>query len=140
MLADTRITFKTSEVHCGDGDPNGLAPCQEGFGLCEIIPPPSCAAGSGSSNGRSIGYYQASNTRDRLCNRISPSQIVLDGYTHLYFAFAEIDPNSFEIVPADLADITLYTEFTALQHSTLETWIAIGGFDFSDAGPTHSTW
>ena len=66
----------TDEIHCGDPDPNGLAPCQAGFGLCQIIPPPSCDASAGSANGRSIGYYQASNTRDRLCNRISPSQIV----------------------------------------------------------------
>lgn len=135
-----RILIQTDEAHCGDLDPNGLAPCQEGFGLCEIIPPPSCAEGGGSTSGRTIGYYQASNVRDRLCNRISPSQIVLDGYTHLYFAFAEIDPQTFGVVPADPADVTLYTEFAALQTSSLQTWIAIGGFDFNDVGPTHTTW
>ena len=66
----------TDEIHCGDPDPKGLAPCQAGFGLCQIIPPPSYEASADSANGRSIGYYQASNTRDRLCNRVSPSQII----------------------------------------------------------------
>lgn len=71
------------------------------FGLCTVIPAPSCDGGSGSANGRTIGYYQASNTRDPLCNRVSPSQIDTDGLTHLYYAFAKIDPNSFAIVPAN---------------------------------------
>ena len=62
------------------------------------------------------------------------------GYSHLYFAFAAIDPTTFAVVPTDLADVALYTQFTALQRSGLETWIAIGGFDFSDNGPTHTTW
>ncbi|KAK6429838.1 hypothetical protein LTR95_014010 [Oleoguttula sp. CCFEE 5521] len=130
----------TDENHCGDSDPNGLTPCQEGYGLCQIIPPPSCGQGSGSSNGRSIGYYQASNTRDRLCNRISPSQINIDGLTHLYFAFAKFDASSYQIVPGDSGDIELYTQFTALQSKGVKTWIAIGGFDFSDPGPTRTAW
>lgn len=77
----------------------------------------------------------------RLCETIAPSQIVLDGYTHLYFAFATIDPATFSVVPTDPGDVQLYAEFTALSSPTLATWIAIGGFDFSDAGiPTHTTW
>ena len=83
---------QTQEEHCGDPDPHGLTPCQTGYGLCQIVPPPSCGQGSGSTNGRTIGYYQASNTRDRLCNRISPSQIITTGLTHLYFAFAYVSP------------------------------------------------
>lgn len=32
-------------------------------------------------------------------------------------------------------------EFTALARNGLQTWIAVGGFDFSDEGtPTHTTW
>ncbi|OQO00802.1 hypothetical protein B0A48_13489 [Cryoendolithus antarcticus] len=130
----------THQAHCGDIDPNGQAPCQKGYGLCEIIPPPSCVQGSGSTNGRSIGYYQASNTRDRLCNRISPSQINLDGLTHLYFAFAKFDATSYQMVPGDSGDIELYTQFTALQSKGVKTWIAVGGFDFSDPGTTRTAW
>jgi chitinase len=35
----------------------------------------------------------------------------------------------------------MYTEFTGLKTANLKTWIAIGGFDFSDANATtHTTW
>ena len=131
---------QTDEIHCGNPDPNGKAPCQEKFGLCKIVPSPSCSAGANSANGRTIGYYQASNTRDRLCDRVSPSHIDTSGLTHLYFAFAKIDPASFGIVPGNSEDIPRYEEFTKLQSSSLKTWIAIGGFDFSDPGPTRNTW
>ena len=130
----------TDEIHCGNPDPHRLTPCQEGFGLCQTIPAPSCGQGSGSSNERSIGYYQVSNTRDRLCNRISPSQINLDGLTHLYFAFARFDPASYHITPGNDGDVELYAEFNALQSTGVKTWIAIGGFDFSDPGPTRTAW
>lgn len=82
----------TDAAHCLSPDPTD--PCQAGYGLCEIIPPPSCGLGSGSTGGRSIGYYQASNTRDRLCNKVPPSQIITEGFTHLYFAFAAVSTSS----------------------------------------------
>jgi chitinase len=68
-----------------------------------------------------IGYYQGSNTRNRWCNNIYPSDIDSEGYTHLYYAFASIDPNSYSIVPANDADIPLYTQFTALISRGLQT-------------------
>jgi chitinase len=59
----------------------------------------------------------------------------------LYFAFASIDPTNFMIKPAHPEDELLYPEFTALQREGLQTWIAIGGFDFSDSNQaTHTTW
>ena len=105
------------------------------------MPPPSCGEGSGTaSGGRKVAYYQAANVRDRRCNRISPAQIDTTGLTHLYFAFASIDPVSFDVVPANSEDLGLYRPFTALKTSSMQTWIAIGGFDFSDPGPTRTTW
>ncbi|KAI4274222.1 MAG: hypothetical protein LQ337_004074 [Flavoplaca oasis] len=130
----------TSDVHCGNPDPNGLTPCQEGMGNCFKVPPPTCDPGAGSANLRTIGYYQASNTRNRLCNRISPANIDVEGLTHLYFAFAKISPTTYSIVPDNPGDVELYRPFTKLRSSNLETWIAIGGFDFSDPGPTRFTW
>lgn len=76
----------------------------------------------------------------RQCHRIPPAQIDTTGLTHLVFAFAFIHPQTFEIVPGDLNDISLYPEFTALKTQQLETWIAVGGFTFSDPGPTFTTW
>jgi chitinase len=35
----------------------------------------------------------------------------------------------------------VYSEFTALKSQRVETWIAVGGFDFSDPNTTtHYTW
>ncbi|KAF3807414.1 Chitotriosidase-1 [Colletotrichum gloeosporioides] len=129
----------TSETHCIG--PNKFSPCQEGFGKCSIIRPKTCGEGSGTTGGRTIGYYQASNVRDRVCNRIAPSQIKTAGYSHLYFAFASIDPASFAVIPAQAADEPLMREFTALKKSGLQTWVAVGGYDFSDKErSTHTTW
>ncbi|CAN9141178.1 unnamed protein product [Alternaria alternata] len=125
----------TSEVHCIG--PNKFTPCQEGFGSCEIIRPKTCGEGSGSTKGRTIGYYLASNSRDRLCNRVFPKDINAEDYTHLFFSFASIDPNTFRIRPWDDADIPLMEDFTALNTNT---WIAVGGYTFSDNGTTHTTW
>ena len=44
------------------------------------------------------------------------------------------------VVPGDPADIPIYTQFTDLKSSVLQTWIAIGGWDFNDPGPTQTTW
>jgi chitinase len=38
------------------------------------------------------------------------------------------------VVPGDPADVGLYQEFTALKSGTLQTWIAIGGWNFNDLG------
>jgi len=126
----------TSTAHCANPD----AACQQGYGLCEIIPPPSCTGG-GQTAGRKIGYYPASNVRGRRCNRIDPEHIRTEGLTHMNFAFASINPTTFEIVPWDVEDVALYSRFTALKTPTLQTWIAIGGYDFSNPeAATHTTW
>ncbi len=120
----------------------GTLPCQAGYGSCAISGSPSCPAGGGSTNGRTVGYYQSWNVRDRLCNKVSPNQLNTTGYTHLFYSFASIDPVTFNIAPAHADDDAMMREFTALSSSgQLQTWIAIGGFDFSDPGqPTHTTW
>ncbi|MCJ1283616.1 hypothetical protein MMC26_002947 [Xylographa opegraphella] len=129
--------------YCGTGSdfcesPNPQAPCQQGFGSCQIVSAPSC--GGDSANGRSIAYYQVANVRERQCNRITPAQINTTGLTHLNLAFASIDPSTFMVVPGDDADIEIYQQFTSLKSSTLKTWVAIGGWDFNDPGPTETTW
>ncbi|KAM7183639.1 Glycoside hydrolase superfamily [Rhypophila sp. PSN 637] len=132
----------TTDIYCTNADPKGgLLPCQQGFGSCQIKKGRTCGTNSGTTNGRTIGYYQGSNTRNRLCNHIAPKDIISTGYTHLYYSFASINPTTFAVVPAEPADVPLYTEFTALKSRGLQTWIAVGGFDFSDANQaTHGTW
>lgn len=71
---------------------------------------------------------------------MTPAQINTAGLTHLYFAFAIFNPSNFAVTPVDASDVPVYTEFTALKTSSLQTWIAIGGFDFSNIGATRTTW
>lgn len=108
-----------------------------------MITPPSCGENSGTSSGRMVGYYQASNSRDRICNGITPSQIKTEGYTHLFFAFASIDPSSFVVKPWSNEDIPLMREFTKLkgQGRNLQPWIAVGGWQLNEPSePTFTTW
>ncbi|KIH89906.1 hypothetical protein SPBR_00013 [Sporothrix brasiliensis 5110] len=126
------------------------------------------AVGGNSASGRKIGYWQSSNVHKRQykdgkfkCPPVRPGDIPLDTniplggrWTHLYYAFGAINPKTFHIVD-DPAKAPLYTEFTALKYrpNGPQTWIAVGGFDFSDPGvdpdaetdtapdvSTHSTW
>uniref|UniRef100_L2GC33 chitinase n=1 Tax=Colletotrichum fructicola (strain Nara gc5) TaxID=1213859 RepID=L2GC33_COLFN len=133
----------TTDVYCHNADPlHGTLPCQAGYGSCAITGSPSCAQGSGSSKGRTIGYYQSWNARTRLCNRVTPKQLDTKGYTHLFFSFAFIDPAAFTIATAHPDDVPLMKEFTDLsKDGNLQTWIAIGGFDMSNPeAATHKTW
>jgi chitinase len=88
-----------------------------------------------------VGYYQSWNVRNRVCNKVSPRDLNTTGYTHLFYSFASIDPATYRIAPAHTDDPAMMREFTGLAKDGLQTWIAIGGFDFSDPGtPTHTTW
>ncbi|KAK2074979.1 hypothetical protein P8C59_009144 [Phyllachora maydis] len=128
--------------YCGTGSdfcssPQPDAPCQAGFGSCDEVAAPTC--GGSSASGRSMAYYQVSNSYSRECQRISPSQIDTTGLTHLILAFVSIDPTSFEIVPVDSRDVPLYSDFTARKSDGLQTWVSVGGWDFNDPGPTQTT-
>ncbi|KPM40559.1 hypothetical protein AK830_g5976 [Neonectria ditissima] len=133
----------TTEVFCHNADPaHNTLPCQAGYGSCSIASSPSCAKGGGSTNGRMIGYYQSWNVRTRKCDTKTPKQLDTKGFTHLFYSFAFIDPTSFKVVPAHDDDPKQMREFTALsKDGKLKTWIAIGGFDFSNPeAKTHHTW
>jgi chitinase len=124
----------TEAVHCIDPEPQfGKTPCQQGYGKCEVLQPPQCG-GNSASSGRKIGYYQAFQ-RDRKCNYVAPGDINTDGFTHLFFAFAFFDPGDFSLRFAHKEDEDVVKEFTALQRPGLQTWLAIGGWDFNEPGP-----
>ncbi|KAK4118449.1 glycoside hydrolase family 18 protein, partial [Parathielavia appendiculata] len=132
----------TTTEFCHNADPlRGTLPCQAGYGSCYISGAPSCPYGGGSTNGRMVGYYQSWNMRNRVCNKVAPRDLNTTGYTHLFYSFASIDPATYRIAPAHADDPAMMREFTSLAKDGLQTWIAIGGFDFSDPGtPTHTTW
>lgn len=62
-------------------------------------------------------------------------------YTHINYAFASIDPLTFEVRPANLDEVPLYSRLTALKNDDpdLKVNIAIGGWSFNDPGPTTTT-
>ncbi|KAM0443842.1 hypothetical protein ACHAQK_002588 [Fusarium lateritium] len=128
--------------HCGVEDEfcragNADNSCQKDFGSCTKIELPSC--GGRLAFERSIRYYQFANVRGRQSNRITPKQNRTKGFTHLYGAFATIDPDTFAVKPWHDDDVKLYKEFTSLKTKGLETWIAIGGWTFNDPRPTRTT-
>jgi chitinase len=73
----------------------------------------------------------------RKCHDFPPSSIPVQALTHLNFAFAFLDADTYDVIPMD--DETprqLFQDVTDLksQASALEVWIAIGGWTFSDNG------
>lgn len=57
-------------------------------------------------------------------------------------AFAYYDPELFTITSMDANMQSLLSRFTALKskYPGLQTWISVGGWSFSDAGPTQGAW
>ncbi|RYP21255.1 hypothetical protein DL767_009307 [Monosporascus sp. MG133] len=101
---------------------------------------PSCAVKKSSRFKRVVGYYESWST-DRACNRFYPEQIPRGIYSHINFAFASINPRTFELVPAAEKDIDLYKRVASLKNkdANLKVLIAVGGWTFNDPGPTATT-
>ncbi|KAJ7209087.1 putative class V chitinase [Mycena rebaudengoi] len=123
--------------------------CCSEFGFCgttsmfcgnATVRSPSCSGGS-SSNQRTIGYYEGwSNTR--ACDQMYPENLPIGAYTHLNFAFAFIDPQSFAVAPMDSGHVELYSRLTNLKNRSpgLQVWISIGGWSMNDPDqPTATT-
>lgn len=57
------------------------------------------------------------------------------------FAFASIDPSSYQLMPMDSFTGTLYSQMVAIKNKNpgLEVWISIGGWSFNDPGATANT-
>lgn len=72
---------------------------------------------------------------------MAPADIPLGYYTHINFAFALIDPDTYDIAPMSDDVAALYDDVTALKANQpdLEVWISIGGWSMNDPGPTQTT-
>lgn len=120
-------------------DPN-YSECSTQYGGCGSVPRPSCGGGSGVSK-RNVGYYESwSNTHS--CQSVSPEDLNLDGFTFINFAFASFDASTFSITPMDSNAASLYSRFTALKSKKpgLQAFISIGGWAFTDPGPTQDAY
>ncbi|KAF5655126.1 glycoside superfamily [Fusarium sp. NRRL 25303] len=123
--------------------------CCSKFGFCgtteefcgkETVKRPSCSIGTQTVD-RVIGYY-GSGGATRPCNRMAPASFPQGVYTHIYFAFGSIDPDSFKVIPGTADDERLYPDLAALKTRDIgqELWLSIGGWTFSDNGsPTATT-
>ncbi|KAH8892941.1 glycoside hydrolase [Thozetella sp. PMI_491] len=123
--------------------------CCSKFGFCGTTPEfcgdltiqnPSCPGG-GSANQRTIGYYEGWSPT-RQCDPMYPESIQIGTYTHLNFAFATINPDTFAIEPSSPDDIDLYRRLTGLKQTfpNLQVWISIGGWSMNDPDqPTATT-
>lgn len=120
--------------------PYGFCGTTEEFCGNSTVTRPSCDVDSQSIT-RVIGYYE-SGAATRSCDGMIPLSFPQGVYTHIYFAFGSIDPDTFEVIPATAGDETLYPQLQALQSRDLgqQLWLSIGGWDFTDSGePTATT-
>lgn len=116
----------TTVDFCGKG-------CQNNCGL----PQPSTCTTKNSSSLRTVGYYESwANTR--RCQTVSPKDLNVTGFTHINYAFLMFDPDTFAVAETGESDGPLVTEFTDLKTANpgLQTWIAIGGWNFNEPGHT----
>ncbi|PSR70694.1 hypothetical protein PHLCEN_2v13424 [Hermanssonia centrifuga] len=117
---------------CGSTDEFCVDECADDpSGHCGKVSVPTNAGASVLS--RVIGYYE-SWAATRPCSAWFPQNVPADGYTHLNFAFAGIDPDSSQIVPGDTNDPSYYSSFTGLKkiNLNLKTYISVGGWAFND--------
>lgn len=68
---------------------------------------------------------------------MEPEDIPLGVYSHINFAFALINPQTYRIDDMDEGTASRYSRVTALKKKqrNLEVWIAIGGWAMNDPGP-----
>ncbi|RPA79579.1 glycoside hydrolase [Ascobolus immersus RN42] len=116
--------------------------CCSKWGYCGItkdfcgdkqVQRPSCSK-SGSLE-RVIGYYEGW-VGNRPCNAFYPEKLPLGVYTHLNYAFATINPDTFEVLLPTQKDVDLLKRLVALKRADpdLKVLIAIGGWTFNDPG------
>ncbi|SMQ53701.1 unnamed protein product [Zymoseptoria tritici ST99CH_3D7] len=115
----------TTELFCGKK-------CQSN---CVLHPKPPAASSSSSIHQKKvIGYYESWSAR-KACHKVNPIDLPLDALTHVNFAFAFIDPKTYDIVTMDgETPASLFQETTNLKliKNDLSVWISVGGWTFSD--------
>ncbi|KAJ1326789.1 chitinase [Microdochium nivale] len=91
---------------------------------------------AGDQLNRVIGYYEAWR-HNSACQDMSMDDIPVNSLTHLYFSFAFITPNEYNIIGMDGLPDDLFLQFTNLTRKNpgLKTIIAIGGWTHNDPGP-----
>ncbi|KAJ3100171.1 hypothetical protein HDU97_002455 [Phlyctochytrium planicorne] len=140
--------------YCGFGSDFCSNGCQSNCLDLASVPQSNC---DGKQLTKVIGYYsnwaygridEKTNCKNVLPNML-PEMVNPFEYTHLYYAFGGIDPNTYEIAKApakwpnsnQLADDVLMPRLNNLKtvNPALKTVWSIGGWSFNDPGPTEHT-
>ncbi|KAJ0424780.1 hypothetical protein BJY00DRAFT_326015 [Aspergillus carlsbadensis] len=102
---------------------------------CELHPEPP-AGGSVVSvlQNRVIGYYESWSAR-KDCHKVAPTDLPLDALTHINFAFAYIEPETYQVVTMDgETPSSLFKDTTSVKaiKEEIKVFVSIGGWTFSD--------
>jgi chitinase len=98
--------------------------------------PPGGEATTSLIGRKVIGYYEAWMAR-KSCHKMTPTDLPLDALTHVNFAFASIDPSTYQVVTMDSATpASLFKDTTNIKSikADLSVYVSIGGWTFSDNG------
>ncbi|KAI1852652.1 hypothetical protein JX266_002193 [Neoarthrinium moseri] len=118
---------------CGTTEEFCQAGCQSN---CILEPQPPAGSPKNASMDILIGYYESWSYRSK-CNQKSPSDLPLSELTHLNYAFAFIDPSSYELTTMDKEtseDLWQITVDAKKYNVNLKVYVAVGGWTFSDNG------
>ncbi|GAO19284.1 hypothetical protein UVI_02063400 [Ustilaginoidea virens] len=121
--------------------------CCSKFGFCgtteefcggKKVKPPTCSGGT-SANKRVIGYFEGwAHTKN--CGGLTPEKLLNGAYTHLNYAFAFINPSTFEIANMQDSDDQYMARLTNLKNFNPGLKIAVGGWSMNDPDqPTKRT-
>ncbi|MCJ1474244.1 hypothetical protein MMC13_002902 [Lambiella insularis] len=105
--------------------------CEKGCqSNCVLNPaPPGGGAGQAILSNKVIAYYESWSARSN-CHEIKPTDLPLDALTHINFAFAYIDPGSYEIVTMDTSTpSSLFSDITNVKSvkQDLSVFVSVGG-------------
>jgi hypothetical protein len=78
-----------------------------------------------SGKSETLNWFGARQVIPLTCNgTVFPEDLLVTQYTHLNYAFAFIDPNSYAVAPMAELDKQLWPRFTALKKLSpgLQTW------------------
>ncbi|KAJ5642215.1 glycoside hydrolase family 18 protein [Penicillium lividum] len=134
------------------GDPNGpqqkVAPSMSAVASTDSVAPPQISVVMTQSQSLPVMAHLPQNVlwdtmkAGVLTGLAMPEDIPIGAYNHLNFAFAYIDPTTFQVAPMAADQVDLYNRTTALKalNNGMEVWISIGGWTMNDADqPTAST-
>ncbi|QRD83216.1 glycoside hydrolase superfamily [Aspergillus flavus] len=101
---------------------------------CVLHPSVPSSHNGGDPFAKVIGYYEGWMS-DSKCHPTLPGELPLGILTHLYFAFAYIDPKSYTIttMSSDMSE-ELFTQVAAVKDlkPSLKIYVSVGGWTFSD--------